>query len=70
MYKLDGAVFYNEMKMEAMPSNRRKITQCLSLKGKKAANFVEGIKMFETSAPQGLSKLAEAIELGHKKTLK
>ncbi len=59
---LDGATFHNEMVMELLEADRTKITQRLSLSGPKAGALVEGMKMFETSAPQGLAKLAKAIE--------
>lgn len=59
---LDGAVFCNVMIMESIHPNRTQITQRLSLTGKKAADFTEGMQTFETSAPQGLAKLAKAIE--------
>ncbi|WP_262696923.1 hypothetical protein [Ulvibacterium marinum] len=34
----------------------------MSLIGVKAADFAEGMRTFEASAPQGLAKLAKAIE--------
>ncbi len=57
-----GAVFVNEMKMEALSDDRTRITQRLSLMGEKAAELAGGMAMFETSAPQGLAKLAKTIE--------
>ncbi len=59
---LDGANFCNEMSMESLATDLTRITQRLSLSGPKAGPLVEGMKMFETSAPQGLAKLAKAIE--------
>lgn len=59
---LDGAVFYNVMIMESIGPDRIQITQRLSLTGVKAADFAEGMRTFETSAPQGLAKLTKAIE--------
>ncbi|WP_425234718.1 hypothetical protein [Ulvibacterium sp.] len=59
---LDGAVFCNVMIMESIGPNHTRITQRLSLTGIKAVDFAEGMQTFETSAPQGLAKLAKAIE--------
>ena len=50
------------MIFEIIDSEQTKINQRLFLKGIKAANFVEGMKLFEKTAPQGLAKLAKAIE--------
>ncbi|MEX0287993.1 MAG: hypothetical protein AB3N14_02695 [Flavobacteriaceae bacterium] len=63
---LDGAVFSNIILMDTIAPKSTKITQRLSLSGDKAASFVNGMKMFETTAPQGLKKLAEAIEAASK----
>ncbi|WP_299530804.1 hypothetical protein [Ulvibacterium sp.] len=59
---LDGAVFCNIIMMESMGPNRTQITQRLSLAGENAPDFAKGMRTFETSAPQGLKKLAKAIE--------
>ncbi|MCE7995645.1 MAG: hypothetical protein HEP71_26945 [Roseivirga sp.] len=63
---LDGAVFYNVMMFESVTSGRTLIIQRLSLEGPKASSFTKGMQMFETSAPQGLVKLAKAIESDYK----
>ncbi|NEO42632.1 MAG: hypothetical protein F6J90_42480 [Moorea sp. SIOASIH] len=60
--QLDGALFLNKMTMKSISLDATRITQCLSLVGEKASNYAEGMKTFETSAPQGLVKLANAIE--------
>lgn len=59
---LDDAVFCNVMMMESIGADRTQIAQRLSLTGIKAADFAEGMRTFETNAPQGLAKLAKAIE--------
>lgn len=65
---LDGAMFYNEFMMESISPNRTRFIQRLSLAGTKAPDYTEGIRMFETSAPQGLAKLVEAIESAFRET--
>lgn len=57
-----GAIFVNEMRMEALSLQRTRITQRLSLVGEKAKALAGAMGMFETSAPQGLAKLAKTIE--------
>lgn len=57
-----GAVFVNEMHMESLSPQRTRITQRLSLTGEKAKELAGAMGMFETSAPQGLAKLARTIE--------
>ncbi|MFS4449007.1 hypothetical protein [Maribacter sp. 2307UL18-2] len=63
---LDGATFYNVMRMESIDSGRTRIIQCLGLSGIKAQDFGESMQMFENSAPQGLEKLAKTIESAYK----
>lgn len=62
---LDGAVFYNVMAFESISPNQTRITQRMSLTGPKAPDFAKGMHAFEISAPQGLAKLASAIELAN-----
>lgn len=57
-----GAIFVNEMRMETLSSERIRIVQRLSLVGEKAQELAGAMGMFETSAPQGLAKLARTIE--------
>ena len=59
---LDGAFFDNVMNIDATGPNQTRITQTLRLRGPNAASFQAGMNMFESSAPQGLAKLASAIE--------
>lgn len=58
-----GALFHNEMILESISPDQTRIVQRMSLTGEKAPALAEGMKVFETSAPQGLAKLAKAIEL-------
>lgn len=58
-----GALFHNEMILESISPDQTRIVQRMSLTGEKALALAEGMKVFETSAPQGLAKLAKAIEL-------
>lgn len=58
-----GALFHNEMILESISPNQTRIVQRMSLTGAKAQDLAEGMRVFETSAPQGLAKLAKAIEL-------
>ena len=57
-----GAIFVNEMRMESLSPQHTRITQRLSLGGEKAQELAGAMGMFETSAPQGLAKLARTIE--------
>lgn len=57
-----GAIFVNEMRMEALAPELTRITQRLSLVGEEAQELAGAMGMFETSAPQGLAKLARTIE--------
>ena len=65
---LDGAIFSNVMQFKAIPNHETKITQRFTLEGVKASNFIEGMKMFEKNAPEGLLKLAQTIESVFNKT--
>lgn len=67
---LDGAVFFNVMTLESVSANRTRITQRMSLAGEKASDIAKGMEMFETTAPQGLAKLAKTIESAFKNTYK
>ena len=63
---LDGAIFYNVLLLESISTDQTRIIQRLSLGGEKAADYAKGMQMFEESAPQGLAKLAEAIEVAYR----
>ncbi len=60
---LEGATFHNRMRVEALGAERTLITQTMSLTGPKAGDFAPGMQMFETTAPQGLAKMARAMEM-------
>ena len=60
--ELVGAIFSNKMVFKSLNPDFTRIIQRFSLNGKKAENYVNGMQMLETSAPQGLKKLALAIE--------
>jgi len=57
-----GALFHNEMILESISLNQTRIVQRMSLTGTKAQDLAEGMRVFETSAPHGLAKLAKAID--------
>ncbi|MBX2873614.1 MAG: hypothetical protein KTR30_15980 [Saprospiraceae bacterium] len=59
---IPGALFQNEMILESISPDQTRIVQRMSLTGDKAQDLAEGMRVFETSAPQGLAKLARAIE--------
>ena len=59
----DGAVFRNMMQFEAITDDETKIIQQFTLEGLKASEYIEGMKIFETNAPDGLLKLAKTIEV-------
>ncbi len=67
--RLDSAVFTNEMMMESTGPDRTRITQVLGLYGKSSHDFVEGMRVFETTAPQGLLKLANTLESEYDKSI-
>lgn len=58
-----GAQFYSEMILESISPDQTRIIQRMSLAGDKAQDLAEGMRVFETSAPQGLARLARAIEV-------
>jgi hypothetical protein len=62
----NNAIFKNRIIFESISDNQTCITQVLSLEGVNAYEYAEGMKVFETSAPQGLAKLAAAIETAFK----
>jgi len=63
---LDDAVFYNRMVLKSLSPDRTLITQSMSLAGARAIDLAAGMHAFEINAPQGLAKLAKAIELSYK----
>ena len=67
---LEGAIFYNQMSFESTSNDQTLITQSMSLTGPKAPELAPGMKAFEDNAPQGLAKLAKAIESAYAETSK
>lgn len=60
---LGDAVFSNSMTFDSVSSDRIRITQRMALHGDVPQELIEGIRAFEATAPQGLARLASAIEL-------
>ena len=60
------AIFATHMKFDVLPNDRTRISQRMSLVGEVALAMLEGVKLFETTAPQGLAKLASVIEAERK----
>ena len=50
------------MQFEELPERRTRITQRLWLEGEGAEAFLDGVRMFETTTPDGLKRIARAIE--------
>jgi hypothetical protein len=59
---LDGALFTNHIKLDSLSDDRTRITQRMALEGEMAHDLAKGMRPFEATAPQGLAKLALAIE--------
>lgn len=63
---LDGAIFCNVMRFEAITPDQTRITQRMFLYGDKASFLAEGMQPFAENAPQGLAKLVYEIEAAFK----
>ena len=50
---------------EELPENRTRITQRRALSGRNAKSFVAQVSIMEQTAPDGMKKLAAAIERAH-----
>jgi hypothetical protein len=59
---LPGATFMVSMQFEEMPHGRTRITQRLWLEGQGAEALVDAVRAFETTTPDGLKRIAAAIE--------
>lgn len=59
---VDDAVFVNQMTLESIDDGHTRIRQRLALEGEVPTELVEGMRTFESTAPEGLAKLASAIE--------
>lgn len=66
---LEGASFCNKVTMIPTADGHTLIIQEMSLTGSKAETLIDGMRIFEQNAPQGLKKLAVSIEEEYKKTL-
>lgn len=64
----DGATFLNHMVFETLDGNRTRITQRMSLLGDVPSDMLQGIKTFESTAPEGLARMASVIELAEQAT--
>jgi hypothetical protein len=59
---LPGALFMVGMQFEEVTKGRTRITQRLWLEGEGAEAFLDGVRLFETTTPNGLKRIAAAIE--------
>ena len=62
-----GICSFNVVRVLISP-NQIRIVQRMSLTGDQAHEFAESMRVFETSAPQGLAKLAKAIAAADQST--
>ena len=63
---LPGASFMVGMLFQAAPDLRTRITQRLWLEGDLANTYVDAVRMFETTTPAGLKRIAAAIEAAYR----
>jgi hypothetical protein len=59
---LPGASFMVSMQFEEVANGRTRITQRLWLAGEGAEGFLDGVRLFETTTPDGLKRIAAIIE--------
>jgi hypothetical protein len=64
---LPGASFMVSMQFEEVVKGRTRITQRLWLEGERAETFLDGVRLFETTTPGGLKRIAAAIEKAQSK---
>ena len=60
--QLPGAILSFYWKFEELEENRTRITQRLALSGANAKSFVNQASIMESSVPDGMRKVAVAIE--------
>ncbi len=62
--QIEDCVFLNQIRLEEISGDQTRIVQRMTLagEGERARHLAKGMRAFETSAPQGLAKLASAIE--------
>ncbi len=63
--QLPDAILSFHWQFEELPQNRTRITQRLALSGPNANSSVAQASIFEQTAPDGMKKLAAAIERAH-----
>jgi hypothetical protein len=63
---LPRASFMVTMLFEAVAKGRTRISQRLWLEGDGAEAFLDGVRVFETTTPDGLRRIAAAIENAHR----
>jgi hypothetical protein len=64
---LPGASFMVTMQFEEVGNGRTRITQRLWLEGDGAELFLDGVRLFETTTPEGLKRIAAIIEKAQSK---
>jgi hypothetical protein len=64
---LPGASFMVSMQFEEVVKGRTRITQRLWLEGERAETFLDDVRLFETTTPDGLQRIAAAIEKAQSK---
>jgi hypothetical protein len=62
---LPGASLMVSMQFEAVAKGGTRITQRLWLEGEGAEALVDGVRLFETTTPDGLKRIAAVIEKAH-----
>jgi hypothetical protein len=60
--QLPDAILSFQWKFEELPKNQTRITQRFVLFGTNAESFVPQARIMESSAPEGMKKIAAAIE--------
>lgn len=58
---LPGASFFIRMRFEEAEPGRTRITQRLWLEGDGAGTFLDGVRLFESTTPEGMKRIAAAI---------
>ena len=59
---LPEASFIVRMQFEGLVTGGTRITQRLWLEGERAESFLDGVRIFETTTPDGLKRIAAIIE--------
>jgi hypothetical protein len=65
---LEGAALSFHWKFEEYSDRKTRITQHFTLTGPNASNFIDQVRVFEQSAPEGMKKLAASIENAARKS--